>query len=338
MSLTIQSPNRASALQPQSLDGGLPGGVLRQQARGEGVTQIQNALNALGFDAGTADGVFGRGTASALRSFQQANGLPADGVFGPKTKAAMEAALGAQQSGATNTAASPRDAAAQPQRVAADPATQAGARTRNQGEGANARARVEGQLPPAANQDAQQAAAAAPARAGDASTRTPFYSQFVGGNGFTPGRTACFKAASAMTAAGGGNTLPVGNRIQVATGEDSRGRVTVSPEGVRAGRARIDSQLDAGRPVTVGISHKDARYNADRITDHFVTITGRGVDEQGRTFYSFHDPATRHTNVGADSNTNNRFYVDPNTGNLYRPGAAATGAATQRRYELSMVR
>jgi peptidoglycan hydrolase-like protein with peptidoglycan-binding domain len=331
MSLTLGTSNRTSTTpQAQTQEsGGLPGGVMRQQARGEGVAQVQNALNALGFDAGAADGVFGRDTASALRSFQQANGLPADGVYGPKTRAAMEASLGAQRPGASNTAASPADPTSQ-NRVAADAGTQAGSRLRNQGEEASARARLQGQLPA---QGVQQNATPA------AADRTPFYSQFVGGNGFTPGRTACFKAASAMTAAGGGTTLPPGNRIQVATGEDRQGRVTVSPEGVQAGRARIDAQLDAGRPVTVGVSHKDPNVgNVDGLTDHFVTITGRGVDEQGRTFYKFHDPATQHTSRGADTNPNNRFYVDPDTGNLYRPGAAATGPNLERRYELSMVR
>jgi len=43
------------------------------------VKEMQAGLNALGFDAGTVDGVVGNGTRRALRSFQKAKGLLADG-------------------------------------------------------------------------------------------------------------------------------------------------------------------------------------------------------------------------------------------------------------------
>jgi membrane-bound lytic murein transglycosylase B len=42
--------------------------------------QLQERLNAAGFDAGTPDGVFGRRTEAAIRAFQQARGLPVTGV------------------------------------------------------------------------------------------------------------------------------------------------------------------------------------------------------------------------------------------------------------------
>ncbi len=41
--------------------------------------QMQRLLNQLGFDAGPVDGVPGSQTRAAIRAFQQANGLPADG-------------------------------------------------------------------------------------------------------------------------------------------------------------------------------------------------------------------------------------------------------------------
>lgn len=47
------------------------------------VIQIQNFLNANGFDAGTPDGVFGPGTRAAISRFQHANGLVADGFPTP---------------------------------------------------------------------------------------------------------------------------------------------------------------------------------------------------------------------------------------------------------------
>jgi membrane-bound lytic murein transglycosylase B len=40
---------------------------------------MQRLLNDLGFDAGPVDGVPGSQTRAAIRDYQQANGLPADG-------------------------------------------------------------------------------------------------------------------------------------------------------------------------------------------------------------------------------------------------------------------
>lgn len=45
----------------------------------EGVMTMQRLLNERGFDAGKPDGVIGRRTRSAVRAYQQAFGLPADG-------------------------------------------------------------------------------------------------------------------------------------------------------------------------------------------------------------------------------------------------------------------
>ncbi len=89
---------------PQTLPQDAPSGVLRQGARGANVTELQNALNALGFNAGAADGQFGAKTGDALRAFQRANGLPADGVYGPQTKAALDRAIDARGNAAPTPA------------------------------------------------------------------------------------------------------------------------------------------------------------------------------------------------------------------------------------------
>jgi peptidoglycan hydrolase-like protein with peptidoglycan-binding domain len=49
---------------------------------------VQNSLNAKGY-ALVVDGVFGAATAAAVTAFQQKNGLTADGIVGPGTRAAL---------------------------------------------------------------------------------------------------------------------------------------------------------------------------------------------------------------------------------------------------------
>ena len=167
----------------------------------------------------------------------------------------------------------------------------------------------------------------------------PQYSQFESGHGYTPGDTACFKSASAMAKAAGATVAGSDQRIQIGLSEDKKGKLTIDKAKAKEGTDYIDQQLTGGKPVVVGVSHADENYNADKLTDHYVVITGKGTDEQGRTFYTFHDPAvgTGNKAAGADSNVNNRFYLDAD-GKLYREGKAATGYVNDRRFEVSMVR
>ena len=52
---------------------------------GDDVKTVQNKLNSLGYNCGTADGYYGNATKSAVISFQSAKGLTADGEVGPAT-------------------------------------------------------------------------------------------------------------------------------------------------------------------------------------------------------------------------------------------------------------
>ena len=58
--------------------------------RGDDIAALQRRLNELGFDAGRADGIFGRQTEVALREFQRGVGCEQDGVCGPATFAALD--------------------------------------------------------------------------------------------------------------------------------------------------------------------------------------------------------------------------------------------------------
>ncbi len=51
--------------------------------------QIQTALKNAGYDAGAIDGKIGAKTKKAIKDFQTANGLKADGKVGPKTWAKL---------------------------------------------------------------------------------------------------------------------------------------------------------------------------------------------------------------------------------------------------------
>jgi len=66
--------------------------LLQDGARGSNVELLQQKLKQAGFDPGAVDGKFGPQTEAAVKAFQQAKGLDVDGVAGPKTFTALNAA------------------------------------------------------------------------------------------------------------------------------------------------------------------------------------------------------------------------------------------------------
>jgi len=74
----------------------------RQGSQGSTVRTIQTKLKRWGYYAGSVDGIYGSKTVQAVKYFQRQNGLPADGVCGEKTLAA----LGMTASGGSGSAAS----------------------------------------------------------------------------------------------------------------------------------------------------------------------------------------------------------------------------------------
>ena len=63
--------------------------TLKVGSKGSEVVTLQKSLVSFGYDV-SVDGVFGRGTESAVKSFQSSQGLAADGIVGPATWAALD--------------------------------------------------------------------------------------------------------------------------------------------------------------------------------------------------------------------------------------------------------
>lgn len=285
-----------------------------------GMEWLQQALNAAGIQPPlVVDGLVGPKTEAAIKQFQQSMGMNPTGRFGLDSLVAMQ-----NTTGVNNIANWDRNALANTTGGDFTPTAPAVGAERPQG---TVRA---GDL---ANAD--RARRLQPVN-GDGQTTTanaPWISQFdprVPG----AGDTACYRACREMMRAAGVN-IPAGtgNRIQVANSEDGNGGVRTTRGQTDQARSYIDQQLAAGKPVTIGVSHKDASYNQDGITDHFVVITGRGTDAQGRQYYTYNDPATRNQSTG----TSQRFYVDQNSGNLVHSGSVASGYVANRHTEMSMV-
>ena len=59
--------------------------TLKNGSKGEQVKTVQRLFNAMGYDCGTVDGIFGTKTKNAAISFQRSCELSADGIIGEKT-------------------------------------------------------------------------------------------------------------------------------------------------------------------------------------------------------------------------------------------------------------
>ncbi len=75
------------------------GTSLRTGSQGPAVAQLQVLLTILGHYQGTADGVYGRLTTAAVRSFQDSRGLFVDGVVGSRTRSELVALHAAAERG-----------------------------------------------------------------------------------------------------------------------------------------------------------------------------------------------------------------------------------------------
>lgn len=63
--------------------------ALKVGSKGDTVKTVQSKLKRWGYYDGAVDGIFGKQTEAAVRRFQKANGLSADGIVGEKTAKAL---------------------------------------------------------------------------------------------------------------------------------------------------------------------------------------------------------------------------------------------------------
>ena len=63
--------------------------VLKQGAKGSNVIALQSKLRILGYYTASVDGIYGIKTTDAVRRYQKARSLPADGIAGEKTLSAL---------------------------------------------------------------------------------------------------------------------------------------------------------------------------------------------------------------------------------------------------------
>ena len=88
---THQTPTAPTTAKPAA-----PSSTLKPGDTGTQVKVLQRALARLGYSPGKADGDYGPSTQIAVKHFQQASKLTADGVLGPQTLRALKRALARQ--------------------------------------------------------------------------------------------------------------------------------------------------------------------------------------------------------------------------------------------------
>ncbi len=76
----------------------------KQGSSGSTVTKIQQKLRDAGYYSYTVDGIYGTRTTAAVKRFQKANGLTADGICGEKTLAALGIRVSSASADANNRA------------------------------------------------------------------------------------------------------------------------------------------------------------------------------------------------------------------------------------------
>lgn len=128
--------------------------------------------------------------------------------------------------------------------------------------------------------------------------------------------SACKKTCDDILINSGLTATSVSRLFQTAIENDTHTQLIINTDIAKKGIIYLDSELEKGNPVQVGVDH-DLNYkindNSDHSTDHFIVIIGRGCDG-GKIYYSFYDVSTRFEIKGASNN--NRLYLDNSDNSL----------------------
>lgn len=125
----------------------------------------------------------------------------------------------------------------------------------------------------------------------------------------SPGQ--CFKACKKILSNEGYKNIAQGERIYLV--KEQKDELVTDKKGFSKGVEVINSYLEKGRPIIVGVHNefgKGINKASGYTTDHFVVITGRGIDEGGRKYYNFFDVGTAKQDKGTSDL--NRLYFKGN--------------------------
>ena len=113
---------------------------------------------------------------------------------------------------------------------------------------------------------------------------------------------ACCRASKAtLSDYGIKNPGPNTPATIIQTAKENNGTLEIT-ENAQAGVDHIDSELEAGNPVLVGVNHTLGNTYNEGTTDHFIVIVGRGTDDDGNTYYNFYEVGTGRENSGTSDN------------------------------------
>lgn len=81
------APSAVTSAVTATISSNMP--LVKLGSRGEAVKALQTRLNALGYDCGAVDGIFGEKTLAAVKAYQTAKILSVDGIVGVQTWGAL---------------------------------------------------------------------------------------------------------------------------------------------------------------------------------------------------------------------------------------------------------
>lgn len=91
---TLRTTTQQTTTRPRGPGAAAPTVTLKPGDQGTQVKRLQRFLRLFGYSTGKVDGDYGPATQAAVKRFQEASKLTADGIVGPATLKALKQALG----------------------------------------------------------------------------------------------------------------------------------------------------------------------------------------------------------------------------------------------------